>query len=46
MPSRPWGVWGVLDKDLIAMPGYGKPADEKAKARKLMAEPATGPTSR
>src|SRR5438067_3155501 len=24
MPSKPWGVWGILDKDLTAMPGYGK----------------------
>ena len=38
MPSPPWGVWGVLEKDLGAMTGYGKPADEKAKAKKIMAE--------
>ena len=38
MPPKPWGVWGLGDKDLTAMPGYGKPADEKAKAKKLMAE--------
>ena len=38
MPSQPWGVWGVPEKDLTALPGYGKPADEKAKAKKLMAE--------
>jgi peptide/nickel transport system substrate-binding protein len=38
MPSRPWGVWGVADKELAALPGYGKPTDEKARAKKLMAE--------
>ena len=38
MPSPPWGVWGIAEKDLAAMVGYGKPADEKAAARKLMAE--------
>src|SRR6266850_1991578 len=38
MPTKPWGVWGILDKDLTAMPGYGKAADEKATGKKLMAE--------
>ena len=38
MPSKPWGVWGILDKDLTAMPGYGKADEEKVKAKKLMAE--------
>jgi peptide/nickel transport system substrate-binding protein len=43
MPSKPWGVWGVLDKDMAAMPGYGKAADEKARAKKLMAEVGVSP---
>ncbi|HET7342152.1 MAG TPA: ABC transporter substrate-binding protein [Methylomirabilota bacterium] len=43
MPSRPWGVWGPPESVVNAMPGYGKPADEKAKARKLMAEAGFGP---
>jgi peptide/nickel transport system substrate-binding protein len=38
MPPPPWGVWGIGDKELTALPGYGKPADERAKAKKLMAE--------
>jgi peptide/nickel transport system substrate-binding protein len=38
MPSPPWGVWGVPEKDLGTMIGYGKPAEEKAKAKKIMAE--------
>ncbi|PYO20889.1 MAG: peptide ABC transporter substrate-binding protein, partial [Candidatus Rokuibacteriota bacterium] len=43
MPPKPWGVWGILDKDLTALPGYGKPADEKATAKKLMAEAGYSP---
>jgi peptide/nickel transport system substrate-binding protein len=39
LPPKPWGFWGVAEKDLAGLPGYGaKPADEKAIARKLMAE--------
>jgi peptide/nickel transport system substrate-binding protein len=35
---KPYGVWGLLDKDLVALPGYGKVEDMKAQARKLLAE--------
>jgi peptide/nickel transport system substrate-binding protein len=38
MAPRPHGVWGLLEKDLATLPGYGKPADMKAHARKLLAE--------
>jgi peptide/nickel transport system substrate-binding protein len=38
MAPRPFGVWGLMDKDLVALPGYGKAADEKARAKKLLAE--------
>jgi peptide/nickel transport system substrate-binding protein len=38
LPPKPWGVWGIGEQGLLALPGYGKPADEKAKARKIMAE--------
>jgi len=38
MAPKPHGVWGLLEKDLTALPGYGKPADMKAQARKLLAE--------
>jgi peptide/nickel transport system substrate-binding protein len=43
MAPRPWAFWGVADKELTALPGYGKPADEKAKAKKLMAEAGFSP---
>jgi peptide/nickel transport system substrate-binding protein len=38
MAPKPWASWGMPEKELLTMPGYGKPADEKAKAAKLMAE--------
>src|SRR5205085_2805531 len=37
MAPKPHGVWGLLDKALIDLPGYGKPADAKDRARKLLA---------
>jgi peptide/nickel transport system substrate-binding protein len=45
MAPKPFGVWGLMDKDLAALPGYGKAADEKAKARKLLAEAGHGPSN-
>ena len=38
MPPRPYAFWGLGDKDLLMLPGYGKVDEEKAKGRKLMAE--------
>jgi peptide/nickel transport system substrate-binding protein len=43
MMPKPYGVWGLLDRDLAALPGYGKPADMKDQARKLVAEAGYGP---
>jgi peptide/nickel transport system substrate-binding protein len=43
LPPRPYGVWGLLDKDLTALPGYGKPEDMKARARKLLGEAGFSP---
>jgi peptide/nickel transport system substrate-binding protein len=37
LPPKPWGIWGIAEQGLAALPGYGKPDDEKAKARKIMA---------
>jgi peptide/nickel transport system substrate-binding protein len=38
MLPPPYGTWGLSGKQLARLPGYGKPADEKATARKLLAE--------
>ena len=38
MAPKPWAFWGLGEKDLASLPGYGKAADEKAAAKKLMAE--------
>src|SRR3989454_379514 len=44
LAPKPWGFWGLAEKDLVGLPGYGaKPADEKALARKLMAEAGISP---
>ncbi len=43
LAPKPHGVWGLLEKDLAALSGYGTPADEKAKARKLLAEAGITP---
>jgi peptide/nickel transport system substrate-binding protein len=43
MPPKPQAFWGLSEKDLLGLPGYGKAADEKAKARKLMAEAGFSP---
>jgi peptide/nickel transport system substrate-binding protein len=43
MAPRPHGVWGLLDRDLKTLPGNGAPADEKAKARTLLAEAGFNP---
>jgi peptide/nickel transport system substrate-binding protein len=38
MAPKPWAFWGLGEKDLAALPGYGKADEEKAKAKKMMAE--------
>jgi peptide/nickel transport system substrate-binding protein len=38
LPPKPWGIWGIGEQGLLSLPGYAKPADEKAKAKKIMAE--------
>ncbi len=43
LAPKPYGVWGLPEKDLLALPGYGKPQDMKAKARQLLAEAGFGP---
>ncbi|HSL50596.1 MAG TPA: ABC transporter substrate-binding protein [Candidatus Deferrimicrobiaceae bacterium] len=43
LAPRPWGVWGLLEKDLTQLPGYGAVADGRAMAKKLLAEAGYGP---
>src|SRR5580765_4216545 len=38
MLPRPFGIWGVSEKDLLTMPGYGKADEMKARAKKLLAD--------
>ena len=45
MAPRPYGVWGMLESDLRGIAGYGATKDEKALARKLLAEAGFGPGS-
>ena len=45
LAPKPYGGWGLLEPDLVTLPGYGKPADEKAKARKLLGEAGFSPQS-
>jgi peptide/nickel transport system substrate-binding protein len=43
LAPRPWGVWGLPEKDLAALPGFGdKPQENKARAKKLLAEAGYG----
>jgi peptide/nickel transport system substrate-binding protein len=43
LAPRPHGAWGLLEKDLNALPGYGTSEDEKARARKILAEIGVSP---
>jgi peptide/nickel transport system substrate-binding protein len=43
MAPKPHGVWGLLEKDVTVLPGYGKGAEDKAKAKKLLAEAGITP---
>src|SRR5215813_9261353 len=38
MLPKPYGVWGMPEKELLAMPGYGQAAEMKSRAQKLLAE--------
>ena len=39
---KPFGFWGVSGKELAALPGYGPPDQNKAAAKKLLAEAGFG----
>jgi peptide/nickel transport system substrate-binding protein len=43
MLPKPYGFWGLAEKDLAKLPGYGNPAENKAQAKKLLAEAGFGP---
>ena len=43
LAPRPYGLWGLGEKELASLPGYGNPRDDKAKARALLAEAGFGP---
>jgi peptide/nickel transport system substrate-binding protein len=45
LAPKPWGVWGLLDRDLAQLPGYGGAAAGRAQARKLLAEAGFGPSN-
>jgi peptide/nickel transport system substrate-binding protein len=38
MAPKPWAFWGLGEKELASLPGYGKTAEEKAAAKKIMAD--------
>jgi peptide/nickel transport system substrate-binding protein len=43
MAPKPYAFWGLGERDLLALPGYAKADDEKATARKLLAEAGVTP---
>ena len=43
LAPKPWGVWGLLEKDLAQLPGYGGAVEGRATAKKLLAEAGFGP---
>ncbi len=42
---RPQGEWGLTAAELAAVPGYGPPDHDKAKARQLLREAGFGPAN-
>jgi peptide/nickel transport system substrate-binding protein len=40
---RPFGAWGLLDKELRTLPGYRSPDQDKAEAKHLLATAGFGP---
>ncbi len=40
---KPWGTWGLLDKDLKVLPGYRSSNVDKAEAKRLLAQAGYGP---
>jgi peptide/nickel transport system substrate-binding protein len=44
MLPKPLGVWGLIEKEVSVLPGYGKAAVDKERARKMLAEAGFGPS--
>ena len=44
MMPKPHGVWGMLDTDLRALPGFGEPGDERTRTRTLLADAGFSPS--
>ena len=44
MLPKPLGVWGLIEQEVSVLPGYGKAAADKERARKLLAEAGFGPS--
>ena len=40
---KPYGAWGLLDKEVRTLPGYRGPAVDKAEAKRLLASAGYGP---
>ena len=40
---KPFGVWGLLDKELRTLPGYRAPDQDKAEAKRILAAAGFGP---
>src|SRR5262249_41929471 len=43
MLPKPYGVWGMPEKELLGLPGYGQANEMKSRARKLLAEAGITP---
>ncbi|HXZ43364.1 MAG TPA: ABC transporter substrate-binding protein [archaeon] len=43
MLPKPYGVWGLTEKELAKLPGMGDPVRNKAEAKTLLAEAGYGP---
>ena len=43
MLPPPFGAWGLTDKEVSQLPGYGKAAADKERAKKLLADAGLGP---
>ena len=43
MLPPPFGAWGLPEKEVSQLPGYGKAAADKERAKKLLAEAGFGP---